>query len=329
MVTAALSSLGPREELAHLCDHIVAEATLIEDAAVGLIATTTGVVGQMYNATVNEGWAEKYITAKGPAGELGHHSRPEAIDGFIFNSGKTPFDARLRAKMAAYEALIPEYRKKLCLRNVDNISFFDIESTGVGTPYMNFFGFLPVGTDGLSIYKLGYTRVDYYEYVGPRENPGRQARWTPIFISLYGNLSPSLYAPVYRPDGQYWGFFDVHWNLPGLMADTIEKSLHNLLVIAHDPEYLGGNSILIGINRQASSVTGIKGFAPGLRNLEKLMLEKDERKDVRELAAKIKGGGKDVFAHELGGRPFDIYALHEPNMLRGLTLVRMDQRLGQ
>lgn len=315
----------PRKELSAVRDHIVAEGKLIETEAARGIAAATDVVARMHEASMYEGWEAKYVTAQGPTGLVGCHSRKESIDGFLFHTGSTPLDDRIRRKMVAYEALLPECRHNSRLHNVDNTSFFDIETTGVGAPYMNFFGFLPVGTDGLSIYKLGVTRVDYFEYAGPRENPNRESRWTPIIISLYGNLSPALYAPVYRPQDRYWGFFDVHWDLPGLMSDTIEKSASNLLVVAHDPVRLGGNSILIGINRPAQSAVGIEGFVRGRTgSVETLMLEKHERGDIRELAAGIKSRA-GVFSMTLNGRRFDVYTLHEPAMLTGFTVVRVDE----
>ncbi len=317
--------MAPREELETARSHIVAEGKAIEAESVRLTAATTNVVAGMYDTAVYEGWADKYVTVVGPSGHAGHHSREGALDGFIFNSGSTPLDARLRRKMAAYEALLPDYRKNNSLRNVDNTSFFDIESTAVGAPYMNFFGFLPAGTDGRLLYKLGATRVDYFGYVGPISNPTRGWRWTPIIISLYGNLSPALLTPVYCSDDHYWGFFDVHWDLPGLMNDVIAQSSSNLMVIAHEPDYLGGNSVLIGINGPASAATGLHGFVQGATtSVEQLILENDPSVEVLELAANVKAR-KNAFPQTLNGRRFIAHTLREPTMLLGFTVVRLDE----
>lgn len=56
------------------------------------------------------------------------------------------------------------------------------------------------------------------------------------------------------------------------------------------------------------------------------MLETHVRGEIRELAAKIKDRS-EVFTHTLNGRQFDVYTLHEPAMLTGFTVVRMDETL--
>ncbi len=317
--------MTPREELEGARARIVAEGSAIEAASESLAAVTAGVVTGMDDAPAYEGWADKYIAVEGPSGHVGHHSRPEALDGFIFNTGTTRLDARVRGKMAAYEALLPGYRENNALRNVDNTSFFDIESTGVGAPYMNFFGFMRPGTDGRLLHELGATRIDYFGYAGPADNPGRGGRWTPIIISLYGNLSPALLTPVYRSGDRYWGFFDVHWDVPGLMDDVIGRSPENLMVVAHDPEFLGGGSVLIGINGGAMRATGLRGFVRGSgASVEQLALENDPSHEVRELAARVKAR-ESGFEQALNGRRFKVHALHEPSMLLGFTVIRLDE----
>ena len=43
-------------------------------------------------------------------------------------------------------------------------------------------------------------RFDWFGLIGKENNPEGKPRWSPVTISLFGNLSPTILAPVYAGD---------------------------------------------------------------------------------------------------------------------------------
>jgi hypothetical protein len=200
--------------------------------------------------------------------------------------------------------------------NADTVTIVDVESAVANVPYLFYMDWAPPGFDANRAYEMGFYRFDWFGLVNEENNPERKPLWSPIVISLFGNLSPAILAPVYR-EGRLHAFFEFHWDLVGLMGDTIDRSESRLLVISDD------ESILLGINPPAREATGIEGFVRGkTHELESLMLGRHPLAEVRALAERVKAGETE-FVAGLNGRDYQVCTHYVPGILNGMTLLRL------
>ncbi len=311
----------PYRELEEIGEHITADGRLLEKRAAALAEYTEEVVADLDNEVVYDGWEAKYDTYTNPdTGQVAHHSKRDAFENAtIVSSGFIPLDEKVKKKLIAYEKLLPVFREEFeRVPNADTVTIVDVESGLANVPYLFYMDWAPPGFDVNQAYKVGFYRFDWFGMIGEENNPERKPLWSPITISLFGNLSPAILAPVYR-EGKLHAFFEFHWDLVGLMADTIDRSESRLLVISDD------ESILIGINSSAREATGIKGFVRGrTRQVEELMLGRRSMTEAQELARRVKAR-ETGFVLRLDGRKYLVCTHYVPEILNGMTLVKLIQ----
>lgn len=309
----------PYRELKTIGEHITAEGRLLEKRAAAMANYTEEVVADMENGVVYDGWETKYATYTNPdTGQIAHHSTPDAFENAtILTTGHIPLDESVKKKLIAYEKLLPVFRKEYeRVPNADTVTIVDVESGLANVPYLFYMDWAPAGFDVNRAYEVGFYRFDWFGMINGENNPDRKPLWSPITISLFGNLSPAILAPVYR-DNNLYAFFEFHWDLVGLMDDTIDRSESRLLVISDD------ESILLGINPPAREVTGIQGFVRGqTHQLESLMVGRHPLTEVRELAKRVKEGDTE-FVLRLNGRDHLVCTYYVPEILNGMTLLKL------
>lgn len=306
-------------ELEAIGSHITADGRLLEERAASLAKFTEQVVADIGSTVIYDGWEAKYEPFTNPdTGHVAHHSKREAFENAaIVTSGYIPLDEEVKKKLIAYERLLPVFRKEFeGVPNADTVTIVDVESALANVPYLYYMDWVPPGFDANRAYEVGFYRFDWFGLIGATNNPERKPRWSPVTISLFGNLSPAILAPVYAGDKLH-AFFEFHWDLVGLMSDTIDRSESRLMVISDD------ESILLGINRAAREATGIEGFVRGeTLRLEPLMLGRHPLAEVRELVAKVEAGETGFTAH-LNGRDHRVLTHYVPQILNGMTLLKL------
>jgi hypothetical protein len=300
-------------------EHITADGRLLETRAAALAKYTEEVVASLETAVIYDGWEAKYATYTNPdTGQVAHHSKPDAFgNAAIVSSGHVPLDEQVTKKLITYETLLPRFLEAYeQVPNADTVTIVDVESAVANVPYLFYMDWVPPGFDANRAYEVGFYRFDWFGLINEENNPDRKPVWSPIVISLFGNLSPAILAPVYRV-GRLHAFFEFHWDLVGLMGDTIDRSESSLLVISDD------ESILLGINPPAREATGIEGFVRGqTHELESLMLGLHPLAEVQELAARVKAGETE-FVVRLNGRDHQVRTHYVPEILNGMTLLKL------
>ncbi|HQI01238.1 MAG TPA: hypothetical protein PLF54_10555 [Deltaproteobacteria bacterium] len=317
-----MSHDDPYEELTAIGKHITADGRLLEKRAAALAKYTEELVANLENEVIYDGWEAKYDTFTNPdTGQVAHHSKRDAFENAaIVSAGLLPLDERMKKKLIAYEKLLPVFREEFeRVPNADTVTIVDVESGVANVPYLFYMDWAPPGFDVNRAYEVGFYRFDWFGMIGEKNNPERKPLWSPITISLFGNLSPAILAPVYKRDNKIHAFFEFHWDLVGLMRDTIDRSESRLLVISDD------ESILIGINTPAREATGIQGFVRGqTRQVEELMLGQRPLAEVQELAKRVKAR-ETGFVLRLNGRNYQVCTHYVPEILNGMTLVKLIQ----
>jgi hypothetical protein len=307
------------KELEALGEHITADGRLLEKRAAALAKYTEEVVADIGNTVIHDGWEAKYATYTNPdTGQVAHHSTPEAFpNATILSSGYVPLDEQVTKKLIAYEKLLPAFREEYeKVPNADTVTIVDVESALANVPYLFYMDWAPPGFDANLAYEAGFYRFDWFALIGEENNPERKPVWSPITISLFGNLSPAILAPVHR-EGKLHAFFEFHWDLVGLMGDTIDHGESPLLVISDD------ESILLGINPSAREATGIDGFVRDqTRQLESLMLGLHPLAEVQELAERVKARETE-FVLRLNGKAHRVCTHYVPEILNGMTLLKL------
>ncbi len=307
------------DELKAIGEHIAVDGRLLEERAAALAKYTEEVVADIGSRVIYDGWEAKYDTYTNPdTGQVAHHSKPDAFENAtILTSGHIPLDEAVKKKLIAYEKLLPAFREEYeQVPNADTVTIVDVESGLANVPYLFYMDWAPPGFDANLAYEAGFYRFDWFGLIGEENNPERKPVWSPIVISLFGNLSPAILAPVYK-DNKLHAFFEFHWDLVGLMADTIDRSDSRLLVISDD------ESILLGVNPRAREATGIQGFVRGeTTQLESLMLGQHPLPGMHELAARIKARETDflIRLHDTDHRVITHYL---PGILNGMTLLKL------
>lgn len=314
-----MSNEDPYRELKAIGDYIAADGRLLEKRAAAMAKYTEEVVADIENVVVYDGWEAKYATYTNPdTGQIAHHSTPDAfVNATILSTGHIPLNEKVTQKLIAYEKLLPVFLKEYeRVPNADTVTVVDVESGLANVPYLFYMDWAPAGFDVNRAYEVGFYRFDWFGMINKENNPERKPLWSPITISLFGNLSPAILAPVYK-DNKLHAFFEFHWDLVGLMGDTIDLSGSRLLVISDD------ESILLGINSSARESTGIQGFVRGqTHQLESLMLGLNPLAEVQELAERVKAGETE-FVLRLNGRDHLVCTYYVPEILNGMTLLKL------
>lgn len=309
----------PYRELKEIGEHITRDGRLLEQRAAAMAKYAGEVVANMENEVIYDGWEAKYETYTNPdTGQVAHHSKPDAFENAtIVSAGFIPLDEKVTKKLIAYEKLLPVFRREYeQVPNADTVTIVDVESCIANVPYLFYMAWAPPGFDVNRAYEVGFYRFDWFGLIGEKNNPGRKPLWSPITISLFGNLSPAVLAPVYNGDKLH-AFFEFHWDLVGLMSDTIDRSESRLLVISDD------ESIVIGINPPAREATGIQGFVRGRTlQVEPLMLGRNHPAEMQELAKRVRAR-ETGFVLRLGGRDHQVCTHYVPEVLNGMTLVKL------
>jgi hypothetical protein len=309
----------PYRELKAIGEQITAGGRLLEKRAAAMARYAEEVVADIENEVIYDGWEAKFATYTNPdTGQIAHHSTPGAFENStILTTGHIPLDETMKKKLIAYEKLLPVFREEYeRVPNADTVTVVDVESGLANVPYLFYMDWAPAGFDVNRAYEVGFYRFDWFGMIDEKNNPERKPLWSPITISLFGNLSPAILAPIYR-DNKLHAFFEFHWDLVGLMGDTIDRSKSRLLVISDD------ESILLGINLSASEVTGIHGFVRGQTlQLESLMLGRHPLSEVKELAERVKNGDTE-FGLRLNGRDHLVCTHYVPEILNGMTLLKL------
>ena len=314
-----MSNEDPYRELKAIAEHITADGRLLEKRAAAMAKYTEEVVADIENGVVYDGWEAKYATYTNPdTGQIAHHSTPDAfVNATILSTGHIPLNERVKKKLIAYEKLFPVFREEYeRVPNADTVTVVDVESGLANVPYLFYMDWAPAGFDVNRAFEIGFYRFDWFGMIDEKNNPERKPLWSPITISLFGNLSPAILSPVYKDDKLH-AFFEFHWDLVGLMDDTIERSESRLMVISDD------ESILLGINPPAKEAAGIQGFVRGqTQQLEPLMLGKHPLAQVKELAERVKAR-ENEFELQLNCRDHLVFTYYVPEILNGMTLLKL------
>jgi hypothetical protein len=314
-----MSNEDPYLELKAIGEHIASDGRLLEKRAAAMAEYAEEVVADIENEVVYDGWEAKYATYTNPdTGQIAHHSTPDAFENAtILTTGHIPMDETVQKKLIAYEKLLPVFREEFeRVPNADTVTVVDVESGLANVPYLFYMDWAPAGFDVNRAYEVGFYRFDWFGLINEENNPERKPLWSPITISLFGNLSPAILSPVYKDDKLH-AFFEFHWDLIGLMGDTIDRSESRLMVISDD------ESILLGINPSAKEAAGIQGFVRGrTRQLESLMLGQHPLAQVKELAERVKARETE-FVLKLNCKDYLVCTHYVPEILNGMTLLKL------